>query len=81
MHVTKGTRSRDVELVLTRQMIGSTGISPTTMRDPQLWWSILDAVEAYLNETFESIDELPDQLRDLPAALHLGGDQDRPDDD
>jgi hypothetical protein len=81
MHVTKGSRSREIELLVTREMIGSAGISPARMKDPQLWWTILDAVEAHLNETFDSIDELPDQLRDLPAALHLGPDADRPEHD
>jgi hypothetical protein len=71
MRVSKGSRSREISLVVTREMVGSGGISQSRMKDPELWWSILDSVEDHLNENFESIDEIPDQLGGLAAHLTL----------
>jgi hypothetical protein len=72
MRISQGSRSRDVELVLTRDMVGPAGISQAAMRDPELWWTILEGVETHLNDTFTSIDEVPDRLCDLTEHLHLG---------
>jgi len=71
MRVSKGSQSRVVALMVTREMVGPAGISPSRMKDPELWWRILDSVEDHLNENFESIDEVPNQLGGLAAHLTL----------